>query len=385
MGEIISIRKDELMNINDKLDISLFDEEYDLKTYTKYPVTGLLTMGSSVAATAQTLANNAVGLGGLYRCVFPSGVTGALAQAKDGSGALGTIINDTGIAGQARWEKATSVLDPTAVFMGAALVSIEMQLGEIQSMQESMMEFIEAEKEAEVKGNLKTLSEIVSDYKYYWDNEQYKVNQHIIVAGIKKEANQEIIFYKNIIEKSIKKSAFLKSDHELDNRVISTQRNFRNYQLAIYLYSFSTLLEVMLMQNFKADYIDSILSNLATLSMDFRMLYTDAYNKLDKDGKYTIGNYVRKGVSAASKVTGEFIHNVPILGKGPVDEFLIASSKLLDETSIRKMETTREKIISSKYGVSSVFIDSLQNVKRLYNNPIDMIVDNENIYVKCIG
>ena len=34
---------------------------------------------------------------GLYRCVFPEGVSGNLAAFKDGSGFLGTIMDDHGI------------------------------------------------------------------------------------------------------------------------------------------------------------------------------------------------------------------------------------------------------------------------------------------------
>ena len=58
----------------------------------KIPFTEIAALGGSFASVAETLATPAAE--GLYRCVFPKGVTGTLAMAKDGSGALGTIMND---------------------------------------------------------------------------------------------------------------------------------------------------------------------------------------------------------------------------------------------------------------------------------------------------
>ena len=58
--------------------------------------------------------NGNSGSRGLYRCVFPKGVTGTLAMAKDGSGALGTIMND-GIVGQARWIPVDKAIGPACI------------------------------------------------------------------------------------------------------------------------------------------------------------------------------------------------------------------------------------------------------------------------------
>lgn len=62
----------------------------------------LVGVGGTIAAIAGEMAKLVISPSsneGLYRCVFPEGVSGALAQAKDGSGYLGTIMNN-GIAGQ---------------------------------------------------------------------------------------------------------------------------------------------------------------------------------------------------------------------------------------------------------------------------------------------
>ena len=74
-----------------------------------FPVEALAEYGGAAVSVLPALqgiaeaAKNAQAGEQLYRCVFPNGISGSLALAKDGSGALGTIVNSSGIAGQARW------------------------------------------------------------------------------------------------------------------------------------------------------------------------------------------------------------------------------------------------------------------------------------------
>ena len=85
----------------------------------KIPFTEIAALGGSFASVAETMATPAAE--GIYRCVFPKGVTGTLAMAKDGSGPLGTIMND-GIVGQARWIPVDKAIGPAC--LKAALVAL---------------------------------------------------------------------------------------------------------------------------------------------------------------------------------------------------------------------------------------------------------------------
>lgn len=59
----------------------------------KIPFTEIVALGGAFSWVVSTLSTPAAE--GIYRCVFPKGVTGTLAMAKDGSGALGTIMNES--------------------------------------------------------------------------------------------------------------------------------------------------------------------------------------------------------------------------------------------------------------------------------------------------
>ena len=68
------------------------------------PVRNLSSLGSACAVVASEIvqvAGSSHNSEGLYRCVFPEGVTGKLATFKDHPEYnLGTIINENGLAGQ---------------------------------------------------------------------------------------------------------------------------------------------------------------------------------------------------------------------------------------------------------------------------------------------
>ena len=77
---------------------------------------------------------------GLYRVVFNKGINGALAEFKDGSGYLGTVV-DHGIQGQAHLiplqagemsVSATIPVDPMMTAMTIMLVRIDKKLDDIQ-------------------------------------------------------------------------------------------------------------------------------------------------------------------------------------------------------------------------------------------------------------
>ena len=90
----------------------------------KIPFTEIAALGGSFAGVVETMVTPAAE--GVYRCVFPKGVTGTLAMAKDGSGALGAIMND-GIVGQARWipvDKAVGASCLEAALVAVAVLAV---------------------------------------------------------------------------------------------------------------------------------------------------------------------------------------------------------------------------------------------------------------------
>lgn len=107
-------------------------DSYQTPPLAKIPFTEIAALGGSFAGVVETMATPAAE--GLYRCVFPKGITGTLAMAKDGSGALGTIMND-GIVGQARWIPVDKAIGPAC--FKAALVAVAV-LAVVKQVQDTL-------------------------------------------------------------------------------------------------------------------------------------------------------------------------------------------------------------------------------------------------------
>ena len=67
--------------------------------------------------------------------------------------------------------------------------------------------------------------------------------KHILVQQIKKESETSIILYRDQIAKKLKKRSLIHSDQEVKAVLNKLQAQFKDYQLALYLYSYSTFLE----------------------------------------------------------------------------------------------------------------------------------------------
>lgn len=125
----------------------------------KIPFTEIAALGGSFASVVNTLATPASE--GIYRCVFPHGVKGTLAMAKDGSGALGTIMKETGIAGQARWIPVDKAVGPAfmeATLIAVAVLAVVKQINDIKDGQKAIIEILERDKKSQLLADYDILS-----------------------------------------------------------------------------------------------------------------------------------------------------------------------------------------------------------------------------------
>lgn len=62
--------------------------------------------------------------------------------------------------------KSTAAINPSTMLMAAALYSIEKDLSKIAENQKKILDFLELERESEMKANVAALQDIVTNYKY---------------------------------------------------------------------------------------------------------------------------------------------------------------------------------------------------------------------------
>lgn len=365
----------EMMNVSC---YPVFMEKPPETSHMKVPVSKLSAFGLALEplATAIQSVVSEGGGSGLYRVAVPEG--GHLAMFKDGSGYLGTVLNE-GISGQARL---TPVLcDPTLFLVAAALASIDKKLDEIQEIQQEMLDFLKQKEKSDLRGNINFLSEVLANYKYNCNNAMYKSSNHKSVLEIKREAEKKIDFYQKQIETALAKKNVIHADRDVKKQMAKVQEGFQDYQIALYLYGFATFLDVMLLENFDGAYLTSVAQKIENYSFTYRELYTKSYDQIEAYSKTTVKSGVMRGLAAATKRTGEGIAKIPVVSKGFLDEALIGAGdrlKGMQETSTGKK---MRGLVSMQTSHVQPFIENINNVNRLYNQPTEMLFDGENLYI----
>ncbi len=379
-------RKNELVKAMTATELALpvVQEELAVQTYSKISLSRITALGTGlepVAAAVQQVVSGGQAVSGYYKVTIPAGTH--LASFKDGTGFLGTAMGETGIAGQARLNPL--VCDPTMLLVAATLANIDKKLDAIQETQQEMLEFIVQKEKSALKGDLDFLMDIYNNYKFNWNSEKYKTANHIKVLDIRQSAGHSIDFYREQIKKRISKKAFLHSDQDVKKQLSQVQDEFKDYQLAMYLYGFGYFLEILLQENFDAAYLEAISKKMEDMSFQYRELYSMAYEQIEGYTKSSLQAKFVGGLSAMNRVAGETIAKIPVISKSQIDETLIEAGEKLGAYKERRVTTTMHRLVDRQSSCVRPFIDNIDMVNRMYNQPMTLIFNEENLYLAAAG
>ena len=368
----------------ESIEIKKWDEIITPNTIS-YPVVDFVALGNSfsrVSAGFSALSAIAKSSGKLYEASFP--VHGHLAAAKDGSGLLGTIINEKGIAGQARFTEVGDITKTAGelsnVFMAMALMAINKSLQTIEDNQKAIIDFLETDKQTQLKGDLNVLTEVINDYQYNWENSQWLSNRETQILDIKRSSEQNILFYREMIEKKLASKKQLirfdvsKSLNEIQNRL-------KYYKLALYLFSFSSFMGIMLLKNFDSNYLDAIKNRIRSYADDFDSFYERSVEGVGKIAEASLQSRTFQGLSTASKFIGNQIAKIPDKNnKIKVDDKLISGSDKLKEKNEKTIADTKDVFLSAQDNGIKLFEDKINMINRIYNEPLKLYFDEEKLY-----
>ena len=349
---------------------------------TKIPLANLSALGVAfqpLASTIQSISGQAGG-SGVY---FVNTMGKQMFSTKNGY--IGSLKSTMGTVGGGQARMTALPCDPTMLFMAAALANIEKKLDDIKEIQQDIIDFLEEKERSVLQGNLNALGEIMTNFKYNWDNATYKTNKHILVQQIKKEAEGSIILYRDQIAKKLKKRSLIHSDQEVKSTLKKVENQFKDYQLALYLYSYSSFLEVMLLGNFAEGYLNSVEERISEYSLQYRTLYTECYNLMESYSKTSIQAGVLTGLSIASKFMGEAIAKVPVISDSQLDENLIEAGNFLGKHNEKRTTAVLEEFSETSMRVVIPFVDNIRTVNLLYNKPTTYLFDGENMYVRQLA
>lgn len=389
MGNVIEFdnrRKNEVLELMNDFSLNplLEETQVGVSNYTQLPVTRLAAMGTAFQplATAIQTAITGAGGSGLYY-VNTAGKT--MFQMKGTSNYIGSLKTTGGTVGGGQAQMTPLACDPTMLFMAAALANIDKKLDAIKEMQQEMMDFLVRKEKSELKGNLTFLYDVYHDYKYNWNNEMYKNNSHIKVLDIRQDAEAKILFYREQIIEKVNKRTFFHSDQTVNKQLEQVQDQFKDYQLALYLLAFSSFIEVMLLENYDKEYLAGISSKLENYSLKYRELYSKCFDEIEKYSLSSVQSSVLKGLSKTSKAAGKLIEKIPVVSNTQIDETLISTGDKLNNFGTEKTKKQMQKLIERQSNFIRPFIENINVVNELHNNPVQLLVDENNLYIATIG
>ena len=364
----------ECMPVVPALDLSIHSAE-------KIPLENLTAMGVAFQPLTSAIQTAISGAGG-------SGIyyvnTKGMQMFHTAEGYIGSLQTAAGTVGGGQARMMALPCDPTMLAMAAVLMNIEKKLDTIQETQEEILEFLVEKERATLQGNLNVLGEVMSNFKYNWTNETYKHSKLVLIQDIKKDAEGSMVLYRGQISKKLKKRSAFHSDKNVKEILKELQAQFSDYQLALYLYSYSSFLQVMLEGNYEEGYLNSVEQRILEYSLQYRTLYTECYDLMEGYSKSSIQSGVLSGLASASKFMGEAIAKVPVISNSQLDENLIEAGAKLDRRGDKRATAALEGLAQNRMSVARPFVENIRAVNELYNTPVTYLFDDKNIYIQRI-
>lgn len=367
-----------MMNVEYCLPSEFTKMNINLSETKKFPIEKAAALGIAFQPLTQLVsyASGGAGQSGLY-FVNTAGKT----MFKSGGQFIGNLQAANGSVGGGVARMTQLPLDPTMLCMAVALMTIEKKLDVIHETQKEILAFLEMKEEAKLKGNINVLADILNNYKFNWDNDKYKDHKHILVQDIKREAEQSIILYHEQLERTLNKKTLFHSSQEIKAALNKTVTRLNDYQLALYIFSFSSFLEIMLLENFDTNYLNSIINKIQEYSGDYAALYNRCTEKLEKDSKASLEGYAIKELSKISNGVGKIVEKIPVISKSQLDENLIKAGKNLLEVNTNRTQSIMQVLADIQTDYISSFIENIHIIDTLYNQPMHLMFDSENIYI----
>ncbi len=384
MNELEIVRKEEILKAMAATELAPLDvqNEINMQTYSKVPLSRITALGTGlepIVAAVQQITSKGQAVSGYYKVTIPAGTH--LASFKDGTGFLGTALTDSANALNSQARLNPLVCDPTMLLVAATLANIDKKLDAIQETQQEMLDFLIQKEKSALKADLDFLMDIYNNYKYNWNNDKYKTANHAKALDIRQSAGRQIDFHREQIKMKLGKKALLHSDQDVKKQLARVQDEFKEYQMALYTYGFAYFLEIILQENFDSAYLESVSKKIDGMAFQYREFYTLAYSQMERLSKSSLQSKLFSGLSAVNKVAGETIAKIPVISKSQLDETLIETGQKISTYEAQRVQTTMRRLVDRQSGCVRPFIDSINTVNRLYNEPVTLIFNSETLYL----
>lgn len=271
--------------------------------------------------------------------------------------------------------------NPALLMMAVAIYSIEKDMKKIKETQEKIFTFMEVENESQIEADVESLMGIASTYKCSWDNEISVTNNHKLVIDIKNRARKNIIAYQKKITDILLLKKFIVSKSNVNSTLSDLGKKFKYYRLSLYIFSLSSLMEIMLSGNFSEEYISNAENEIKKLSDDYCEKFEKSSLYLEKLGNSEVEVNVVKAIGTAGTAVGKLIGGIPLVKDGSVDEFLQDKGNGLHENANAMGAKAVKEFAVLCDPETKVFVEKMEDITQIYNRTSQICVDKEKIYL----
>ena len=378
-------------------------EKVKLSLFDSIPFADLSILGASfvpVMDSLQKIGSQLIGTGAqqtetLYRATLPEGAA-SMFKVKGGSEFIGAARGSNGL-GQTRFTPVevsnnsingsvsqAPKLNPYMLVIAAALMSVNMKLNDIKQFQNRIMEFLEQKEQAKLEGNLSYLADILNNYKLNWNNERYISTNHIKVSDIKQEAEQSINLFKKQVEVFLEDETAFHSTKKTNNTLNNLLGQMTDYRLSIYLYGFSSYVEILFLSNFESAYLQNIADKISNYSLEYRVIFTELYAAFEKYANTSLRSIASRGVSGITKGLGIAADKIPKVKETQLGEKLRDKAESIKDWNINNNTQIARNLVSQQKADVSMFIDSIKKIDYFYNQPLNILISKDTLYIESV-
>lgn len=355
-------------------------ESYDLANKPSFPIEKLGSFGASIKPLVDliNLAKTASGGSGIYR-VDTKGMKMFTANA-DGHfiGALKDASSGA-IGGQARMTPIA--IDPLSITIAVVVMGLEHKINVISEDQKALIAFLELKEEVKIKSNINLLLEILNNYKYNFNNSQYKNSNHGLVKTIKKESDESILLFDQLLNEKVSAKSVFHFDKKVEEEISDVVSKLNNYQLGLYGFAFSSLLDIILLDNFNSDFIKSILKKINEYQDKYIATFKAIEQKIFQASSSSFESTMAKGLSNLNASLGKLASRTHLLGKTELEKSFIQNSEKLSKLNDEKIASKVGVLSSTRKNLIQPFIEKIKFLDLIYNGSYKLVFNQKNLYI----
>lgn len=361
---------------------------------TTIPWSSLVALGGFFSALQPTTITTHVDLQQNLNLFIRTDGSGLLNAAKDGSGLIGSFVKD-GALRQARFEPLTKLTgttvlppDPTLAAIALAIAVAQHEtnkrLDAITDLQKEMFDYIKQRDSAKIRGDLVYLSDTLDELQYAWHNDKVLAAKRSELQTIERTANQKISFYRDRLKRSIEAPSSVHTKKASDEKAEEILTEFQEYRLALYIYSFASMLEILTDPDTESAFIRKKIDLVESRSHDYRWLYTQAHSVMEKQAEHIVATRAIDFVARVEQRVGEAIESSPLGPHINVDEALIRSSQKLDTRAQRRINKPLQTLQAIHEPSSTTFLNVMRNLESFLTEPVEFSFDNDGMHYRLI-